>query len=85
MLAMDDEISEVSGEKSELMQLLVKNTRQGLTLEEEARAIRLIRNPEYSNEACLLCKMDNPDTTHKSIYDTHMCEYCASYALSRQK
>jgi len=80
---MDDEINEVSEEKSELMQLLVKNTRQGLTGEEYRMARQLIANPVYTNKKCGFCKEPIPE--NMAIYDTGMCQGHAYYALVRRK
>lgn len=82
---LDVKMTATTEEQSELMSLLVKNTRDGLTVDEEVRAIQLIGNPVYVSDVCALCKMNNPDTAHKSIYDTGMCQDHAAYALATRK
>jgi len=74
-----------SNNKSELEQLLEKNTYgPGLSIEEFYRASKLILdNPVFSKKDCWLCKMYNPDNIKKAIFDTGLCQDHAMYALSK--
>jgi len=76
--------------KSELRQLLEKNAYgERLTKEEKIRAVKLITNPVLSNKDCwvceVLCPVLCPDNVPKTIFDTGICQYHASYELAIRK
>jgi hypothetical protein len=64
---------------SELKALLLKSEMEGLTPEEEALALRLVRQaaPTGSTSICAIC--NNGRTPSEAIYDT---ELCAAHALA---
>jgi len=71
--------------KSELKELLEKNTEVGLNRVERSRARQLIAEPVYSKNDCWLCKMVCPKDIKKAIFDTRLCIGHAYYALDTRK
>ncbi len=66
-------------ELSELKQLLMKSSSDGLSPEEEALALRLVKNAVPASgwgrrqDTCWACRSRNPASAAEAIYDTGLC------------
>lgn len=82
----DHAMSQNADQKSELEQLLEKNSYgSGLTSQEQSHALQLIANPTLSEDDCWVCKMSRPSDIKKAILDTGLCAGHAYYALTTRK
>ena len=74
----------ITAEKSELSQLLEKNSHWGqeLSEQEKIRAAELIAQPIFSENICSICKMHDPKDAKKSIFDTSLCQGHAMHVIA---